>query len=216
VLNILELGDSIASVDDLRGKTILTTGMGTTPDYALKAILKARGLTESDVTIEYKSESTEIAALLAGDTAKEGTIAVLPQPYATTVLSKNPEARIALDLTQEWTNAGIKGRLVTGVFIARNEFLEKNSGLVDAFLSDYERSASWVNANVPEAAVMVAELGLVASAEIGKAAIPHCAIVSISGSELKSAVSAYLEVLFEAEPSFVGGALPDDGFYYNA
>ncbi len=217
VLNVLELGESINSVSDLAGKTIYSTGMGTTPDYAFNAIMRANGFEPgADYTIEYKSESTEIAALLAGDSAAEGTVAILPQPYASTVLARNPNARIALDLTQEWKSAGIEGNLITGVFIVRSEFLRENGGLVDSFLADYAKSAEWVNSNIPEAAVMVAELGIVADAAIAETALPHCAITSVAGAEMKRDISAYLEVLFKADAAYIGGAMPGDDFYYNA
>ena len=49
---------------------------------------------------------------------------------------------------------------------------------------------------------------------MAKLAIPHCNIVGITGEEMKTSVSAYLDVLFAANPSSVGGALPDEAFYY--
>ncbi|MDR0951870.1 MAG: ABC transporter substrate-binding protein [Oscillospiraceae bacterium] len=217
VLNVLELGNEISSIADLRGKTIYSTGKGTTPEYTLNAILRANGLEPgTDVNIEYKAEATEIAALLAGDTAAPGTIAVLPQPYATTVLMQNPSARIALDLTQEWTAAGLDGKLVTGVFVVRRDFAEQNPTLISSFLTDYAASADWVNANTAEAAVLVAELGIVANPAVAQKALPNCAIVALTGSEIKTDVSSYLTVLFDQNPQSVGGALPDADFYYDA
>lgn len=217
VLNVLELGDSINSIEDLRGKTIYSTGKGTTPEFALNAILRANGINpETDVTIEFKSESTEIAALLAGENAEPGTIAVLPQPYATTVLMQNSEARIALNLTEEWEKSGLDGNLITGVFIARRSFTEIKPDLISAFISDYTHSAGWVNDNVAEAAVLVADLEIVPQAAVAEKALPYCSIVAISGSSMKTDISAYLEVLFEQDPASVGGALPGDDFYFNA
>ncbi len=61
VLYMLETGngESVQSVADLAGKTIVTTGKGTTPEYILNYILKANGLDpETDVTIEYKAEAS--------------------------------------------------------------------------------------------------------------------------------------------------------------
>lgn len=215
VLYVLELGDSVSSISDLRGKTVYSTGKGTTPEYTFNAILKANGIDPSaDLTIEYKSESTEIAALLAGESAKEGAIAVLPQPYAATVLSKNPNARIALSLSDEWENAGLEGSMVTGVLVVNREFAAENQELVEAFLSDYAESIEWVAANPADAAPLIVEAGVVGDAAIAEAALPLCNIVFQSGDEMKASVSAYLDVLFEQDPKSVGGALPDDSFYY--
>ena len=217
VLNVLELGEEINSIADLKGKTIYSTGKGATPEYVLNAVLLANGIDPAtDVTIEFKSESTEIAALLTGDSAVPGSIAVLPQPYATTVLVKNPDARIALDLTEEWVDAEIDGNLITGVFVARRSFSTMKADLINNFLADYAKSAAWVNANNTEASEMIAALEIVADAKIAEKALPHCAIVAIAGEDMKGNVAAYLKALFEQSPASVGGALPGNDFYFGA
>ena len=53
VLYIVENGDSVKSVEDLKGKTIYASGKGATPEYALDSVLEASGIDpEKDVTIE--------------------------------------------------------------------------------------------------------------------------------------------------------------------
>lgn len=100
VLYVVETGETISSVEDLKGKTIYSTGKGTTPEYVLNHILKQNGIDpEKDVTVEFKSEATEVAAMLEG---AENAVAVLPQPYVTVAMTKNDKIRIALDLTEEW------------------------------------------------------------------------------------------------------------------
>lgn len=215
VLSVLEVGDSVKSVADLKGKTIYSTGKGTTPEYVLNAILTANGIDpEKDVTIEYKSESTEIAAYLTGETAVDGAVAVLPQPYATTVLMTNENARIALDLTTEWENAGLEGKLVTGVLVVRKEFAEANTDLMSAFLSDYADSVAWVNSNADAAAELIVAAGIVAKAPIAVKALPYCNVVFESGEDMINDVNAYLGVLFTQNPNSIGGALPDESIYY--
>lgn len=215
VLNVLEVGGSVKTVADLKGKTIYSTGKGTTPEYVLNAILTANGIDPAkDVTIEFKSEATEIAALLAGDTAVDGAIAVLPQPYATTVLMQNEKARVALDLTTEWANAGLDGKLVTGVLVVRREFAEANPELMSAFLADYSASAEWVNANTEAAAELIVAAGIVAKAPIAVKALPSCNIVFESGADMTNSVTAYLTVLNEQNPASIGGAMPDETFFY--
>lgn len=217
VLNVIEVGGSISSIQDLKGKTVYSTGKGTTPEYALNEILLKNGIDPaSDLTIEYKSEATEIAAYLTGESAVDGAVAVLPQPYATTVLIKNPEARIALDLTDEWEKSGIAGQLLTGVTFAAAKFADDNPELLDAFLSDYTTSVAWVNDNNEAAAELIAGLGIVADAAIAQKALPYCNLACIQGDEMKQALSGYLGVLFAQNPASVGGSLPGDDFYYNA
>lgn len=215
VLYVIELGDSVSSIADLKGKTVYSTGKGTTPEYSLNAILSANGIDPaSDLTIDFKSEATEIAAYLTGDTAVSGTIAVLPQPYATTVLMSSPDARIALSFDEEWEKAGLSGKPVTGVLVVDKSFAEENPELVNAFLSDYNESVSWVNENTEAAATLIAAAGIVPKAPVAVKALPYCSIVFEQGADMKADISAYLDVLFSQNPKSVGGALPDDNFYY--
>jgi NitT/TauT family transport system substrate-binding protein len=60
VLYIVENGETVNSVGDLKGQTIVTTGKGATPEYVLRYVLTENGVDpDSDVTIEYCSEATE-------------------------------------------------------------------------------------------------------------------------------------------------------------
>lgn len=212
VLYVVENGEEIQSVADLAGKTVYSTGKGTTPEFALNYILASNGLDpENDLTIEYKSEATEVLAALTGDAAGIG---VLPQPYVTAALAQNESLRVALNLTEEWDKVSEDSRMITGVAVARAAFIEENPEALAAFLEEYAASVEYVNANVEEAAQWIADLGIVAKAPIAQKALPACNIVYIDGEEMKTAVSGYLAVLFDQNPEAVGGQLPDEAFYY--
>ena len=100
VLYVVEQGDTVHSMADLKGRTILSTGKGTTPEYVLRYLLTANGLDpDKDVDIQYYSEATEVTAQMA---ATQDAIAVLPQPYVTAAGLKDDTLRVALDLTAEW------------------------------------------------------------------------------------------------------------------
>lgn len=210
VLYVVETGETISSVADLKGKTIYSTGKGTTPEYTLNYILKSNGIDpENDVTIEFKSEAAEVAAMLAG---AENAVAVLPQPYVTVAMNNNASIRIALNLVEEYK--AIDGTdMVTGVTVVRNEFLEANNEAVDIFMSEYAASVEYVNANVDEAAALIGGYDIVAEG-VAKKALPYCNIVYITGEEMKTSVETYLNVLFNSDATSVGGALPGEDFYY--
>ena len=104
--------------------------------------------------------------------------------------------------------------LVTGVTVCRKEVLEQNPEAAELFVKEHGESAEWVNANVTDAAELVAAAGIIEKAPIAAKAIPYCSIVCIDGEDMKTRLSGYLEALYEMEPSAVGGQMPDDGFYY--
>lgn len=211
VLYICENGETVTSVEDLKGKTIFSSGKGATPEYALNFILKSNNIDpESDVTIEWKSEHAECLASLL---ATENSVAMLPQPFVTTAQSKNEGVRVALDLNDEWDKLGVDSSLLTGIVIARREFAEREPGAVNEFLSRYLASVDFVNNNVDEAAELVGKYDIVPAA-VAKKAIPECNIVCITGAEMKTKLGGYLQVLFDNAPQSVGGAMPADDFYY--
>lgn len=212
VIYIVETGNSINSVSDLKGKTIYSTGQGTTPEYTLRYLLESAGINpDTDVTIEFKSEATEVAAILSQST---DAIAMLPQPYVTTVMSKNENIRIALDVTKEWEALSTDdSTVVTGVLVANTEFLANNEAAVKAFLDEYALSAAYATSDVEGAAALVEEFGIF-NAAVAKVAIPMCNIVFISGDEMKLKIEKYLNVLYNNNAASVGGSMPDDTFYY--
>ena len=213
VLSILDTGDSVQTVADLKGKTIYTTGKGTTPEYTLRYLLSSAGLNpDSDVTIEFKSEAAEVAAVMA-NAGTEEVIAMLPQPYAATVLMQQPDTRIALDVTEEWEKLnGSDSTVVTGVLVVNTEFYKNNRQAVDDFLKEYKSSVQYVNSNVDGAAQLVEDFDIFKAA-VAKKAIPKCNITLITGQEMQDKVEKYLKVLCDANPNAVGGQMPDDGFY---
>lgn len=213
VLYIVETGDAIKSIEDLKGKTVYMTGKGTSPDFVIRYLLSEYGLTEEDVKLEYKSEATEVVSVLTEDNS---AIGLLPQPFVTVAGMQNENLKIALDLTAEWEAVQEEGgsSLVTGVTIVRTEYLEEHEAEVQKFLADHEASAAFTNENPEIAAEMIAELGIVPKAPIAQKAIPFCNITCVDGEEMKSALSGYLEVLHALEPTSVGGAVPADDFYY--
>ena len=213
VLYMVSGDESLADISNLKGKTIYLTGKGTTPDYVLHYILEQNGISESDVTLEYKSEATEVAAVLANEPE---SIGLLPQPFVTAACTQNENLKVIFDLTKEWDNVqGESGsRLVTGVTVVRNEFLQENPEAVEKFLEEHKASAEYANANVKETAELVAAQGIVEKAPIAQKAIPNCNITYIDGEEMKAALLGYLTVLMEQNPESVGGVLPEEDFYY--
>ena len=211
VLYVVEQGDTVHSMADLKGRTILSTGKGTTPEYVLRYLLTANGLDpDKDVDIQYYSEATEVTAQMA---ATQDAIAVLPQPYVTAAGLKDDTLRVALDLTAEWDKVA-DTQLITGVTVVRKAYAEEHPDVVAAFLADYAQSVNAANTDLEGTAALCEEQGVVAKAAIAKKALPNCNIVCLTGEELKADVSGYLQVLYDADPAAVGGALPSEDFYW--
>ncbi len=213
------LKDSGATMADLAGRTIYMTGKGTVPEYTVRALLAKAGLSEADVTLEFRSEPAEVVALLATDAS---AIGIVPQPFATSAVAQDASLANVLDLTEQWdllaagdaSSLAEGSRFVTGVTVVRTSFLEEHPDAVTRFLKDHRTSADTA-ANDPAAvADTVAELGIIPNAAIAKTAIPLCNVVCLNGEEMHAAISGYLQELLLWAPNAIVGGLPDDGFYH--
>lgn len=213
VLYLVTGDEAVEGPADLKGRTICLTGKGTTPEASLRYVLDGSGLGEGDYVLEYKSEPTEVAALLAEDSSRVG---LLPQPFATAALMQNGDLRIAMDVNAQWEllQGAEGGGMVTGVTVVRREFLEEHESVVADFLEEHASSVAAVNGDPEKGAALAVQAGIVAKEAIAAQAIPRCNLVCVTGEEMKAALSAYLEALAGFDTGLIGGALPEEDFYY--
>ncbi len=215
VLYIVERGDTVHSVADLKGRTLVTAGKGSTPEYALNYILRGNGIDpEADLTIEFKSEHAECLAAMLQD---ESVVAMLPQPFATVAQAKAQDMRVALDLTREWdalqAGAEAPSAMITGIAVARAAFVDENPEAVARFMADYAESVKFAQDDVEGAANLIGQFDIFEAGPARKA-LPFCNIVFIDGADMKDRLGGYLAALLDQDPAAVGGALPGDDFYY--
>ena len=218
-LGVLYMVTGTAGVDgiaELKGKTIYLTGKGTTPEAALHYVMEKNGLAKDDYTLEFKSEATEVAAILADN---PDAIGLLPQPFITAALMQNDALKVILDLNEEWMRAGQNtdadgAGMVTGVTVVRKAFLEEHPEAVEDFLEEHALSVEAINADAATGAALAVSAGIVAKEAIAQKAIPECNITCVTGEEMKTALSAYLDVLADFNAELVGGQVPAEDFYY--
>lgn len=215
VLYMVSGESSLENFTDLKGKTICLTGKGTTPDYVLQYLLTANGISMDDVKLEYKSEATEVASVLAENPT---AIGLLPQPFVTAACMQNDALKVIFDLNEEWNKVQGENNssMVTGVTVVRREFLEKNETAVKSFLEDHKASTENINEDPATGAALAVEAQIVAKEPIARKAIPDCNITYIDGADMKQALSGYLKVLFAQDSQSIGGGLPETDFYYEA
>ena len=212
VLYVVENGETISSVADLKGKTIYSTGQGANPEYVLRYLLTQNGLDpDTDVTIEFLTENEELAAKLVKG---EAEVALVPEPLCTTVLTKNENLRVALSVNDEWAAIGEGSSLLMGCVIARTEYIEAHPQAVKTFLKEYGASIEKAQSDVSGTAELCEKFGVIAAKAIAEKALPRCNLTFPFGADMKPAIEGYFEVLFDANPKAIGGKLPDDAFYY--
>ncbi len=199
---------------DLKDKRIYLMAKGMTPDISFRYMLEKKGLDpEKDVTLDYRYPMPQDLAGAVG--AGKADLAVLSEPMVSTLLAKNSDLKIILDLTREWNEiTENKIPLAQTCVFVRKEFARKYPEIVAGFLKEYENSIEWVNANTGEAGELAVKHGIMPAAEVASETIPRCNMRYEDAFAAKDGINAYLEVFHGFDPNIVGGRLPDEGFYY--
>ena len=213
VLYILEKGDTVHSMADLKGKTLYAPSntKGANPEHILNHLLTGNGVDPSDVNIEWLTPQ-EITAKL---TSSDAGICMLPVPAATALLVKDSGVREAVSLSDAWQD--LEGSpLPMGCVVARTEYIEENPLGVEAFLAAYEKSINYISdpANSADASALVAQYEFAPNDKVAAKAIPQCSLTFITGQEMKTTLEDYYTILFQTAPASIGGGLPYDSFYY--
>ncbi len=212
VMYVMDAGDTVHSIADLKRTTVYATGQGSNPEYVLRFLLEKNGIDpDEDLHLVFKSEHAELATLVANGQAM---LALLPEPFVTTVRVKNPTVRVALDLTAEWSKVVKDGsQLMTGAVIARRDFVTKNPATVTAFLAEYRASIEKAKSDPHATAALCEQFAIIPNADVAEQAMPRLGLTYLAGEQMKDGIRGYFQVLFDANPKSLGGAVPDSGFY---
>ena len=212
VLHIVDTTGEVNSIADLAGRTIFASGQGATPEFALNYVLMQNGLTPGvDVDIQFRAEHTEIAALLETGQAE---IALLPEPFVSTVLARIDGLRLALDLTEEWDRVQPDYGLIMSVVIGRRSFIEENPEVVATLMEEYAASIAFMTGNLTAAAQLAAYYEIIPNAAIAEQALPRTHMTFISGETMQRNLLGFYNVLYQAAPQSIGGRIPNENFFF--
>ena len=216
VLHILQNtanGEAVTDWAQLKGKTIYTIGQGANPEYVLDYVLRGHGIDpDTDVTIQFCAAADEVIAACASG---EAEFCMLPEPNVSVLTGKVEGFASVLDLTDAWNEIVEDGSILTqGCVVVQSSFAQEHPQAVKKFLEEYEASIRFVTEDQEGAAKLLAQYEIVPSEAIALKALPGCHIIFQAGEEMKKSIQGYYQVLFDADPTSIGGQLPDDGFYY--
>ena len=203
--------EDIASIEDLKGKTIYAPAQN--PSFILAYLCQANGLTVGeDIIID--NTYAQPADLRTAVAAGEVSIAVLPEPMLTIAKSANDKLVTALDLTEEWDKVSEPGTLVQGCVVVRKGFAESHPNEISAFLTDYNASISYLSEDGADVTGVIESSGVFAKGAVATKALPNCNLCFITGENMKTTMTHFLEIMYKTQPASIGGAVPSDDFYY--
>ena len=201
--------ETVESMADLAGKTVYAPAQN--PSFIFNYIARENGF-----DLEADNTFAQPADLRTAVAAGEVDIAVLPEPMVTMALAANEKLAVALDLTEEWDKvAPAAGSLVQGCVVVRTEWAAAHPAELAKFLEEYGASIAFLTEDPAAAAEYITETGIFPQAPIAQKAIPNCNVCFVTGGEMRSELSTFMEIMFDVAPASIGGALPSDDFYYS-
>ena len=211
LLYLVTTDPAVTGLSSFAGGELSTVGKGATPDILTRYFLEQEGLAAGDdVVLDFRFTHPDLAKAVIGDVR---TSAVLPEPFVTMVLAQRPDARIAADFQQLWTDATGLADYPMSALVVREDWAREYPEALDALLEAYEDSIDWVNSHAAEAGPLAQKHGFTLPPPVVSASIPRLNLRFQRPGEAEELLKAYYGVLYSYEPGSVGGRLPDDAFY---
>lgn len=201
---LLVKGETLSSLDQLRGRTIRAYAEDTDQIAILRHLLVENGLDpDKNVTID-----VSYGPYYRPEYSQDGDVYLLDPYNAAAAMAADSSLTLLADLGEEWADLSL-GQIVAGCAVARTEFAQAHPEAISAFLSGMEQSAAVMSD--PDTAV---NYWSDPNRDILLAALPYCGITFAAGQEMKDLAEDYYLSLFQGDPEAIGGGLPYDDFYY--
>ena len=196
---------------DLKGKTVYIPLQSSPPDALTQYFIATSGLKAGhDVNLVYASNA-EVAALLASGKAVYGT---LFEPQATKAMLENKNLHVGLSFEKEWQRVNNTATKIPNAGMGTTQrFINKNPELASKFQKAYAEALNWAIQNPVEMGKLAEKhLGLKASLVVSS--LPHMGLEFKTAVDSQTELSMFYRLLFNFNPTMIGGKVPDAALYY--
>lgn len=204
--------DDIGGFKDLKGKEVVNTGKGLTPDITNKFIIKSNGLNEKDINFTYVNSANELVPMIV---SKKANTAIVPEPALTALKIKNPEIKVVKSLNEEYKNITKSDYgYPQATIIVKSDFAKNNKEFVNLFLEGVKESIIFVNSNPDKAGEYCEKIGVGTKKEVINKSIENANLQFIGVEESIKDYKGYYKILSEYDVKSIGGKIPDEKVFY--
>lgn len=213
------IGDSqVTSLEQLKGKVVCSIGRGLSPDVSFKVILQKNNIeyVESDsavegkVALKYVSASPEAIQMKA---SKNCDYSLMGEPVVTQA-NNQLKTVVALDLQSEWTKLFGENSYMQAGVVFSDEVCAKTE-FVNALLEKLQTNNQTLVDNYSSIKSVLQNAGSGLKVDFTIDTVNRLNVGFSSAKDSKSKIEAYFNAISEVDNTFIGGKLPDDGFYLN-
>ena len=215
-LYVLAVDEVIKGWDTMKGRTVLIPFRGGVPDLLFRYLAGETGPNlDKNLTFQYTTDFAEAVQLLL---AGRGDAAVLAEPSGTAAQhlgqQKGLKVRRVLNLQEEWARVtGRRPRIPEAGTLALTSLVDNHSDVVQVIQSGLRASVDWATQNRKQAAELGAKyLGL--KAPMVEKSLVYTPMEMVPAAQAREDLEFWFSRLKEKNPKIIGGALPDDKFYY--
>ena len=204
--------DDIGGFKDLKGKEVVNTGKGLTPDITNKFIIKSNGLNEEDINFTYVNSANELVPMIV---SKKANTAIVPEPALTALKIKKPEIKVVKSLNEEYKNITKSDYgYPQATIIVKSDFAKNNKEFVNLFLEGVKESIIFVNSNPDKAGEYCEKIGVGTKKEVINKSIENANLQFIGVEESIKDYKDYYKILSEYDVKSIGGKIPDEKVFY--
>ncbi|MVO71473.1 transporter substrate-binding domain-containing protein [Paeniclostridium sordellii] len=204
--------DDIGGFKDLKGKEVVNTGKGLTPDITNKFIIKSNGLNEEDINFTYVNSANELVPMIV---SKKANTAIVPEPALTALKIKKPEIKVVKSLNEEYKNITKSDYgYPQATIIVKSDFAKNNKEFVNLFLEGVKESIIFVNSNPDKAGEYCEKIGVGTKKEVINKSIENANLQFIGVEESIKDYKDYYKILSEYDIKSIGGKIPDEKLFY--
>ncbi|MDO5667644.1 MAG: ABC transporter substrate-binding protein [Alcaligenaceae bacterium] len=214
LLQFLGREDTLNSVGDLLGKTIVIPYKNDMPDLILQALCQKEGINFSELNIQYTATPPEALALFLHNKAE---LALLPEPLASLAIMRGQQSgqRIerVFDVQRAWEQASQThtGIPQAGLLVSQG-FYEQHQEFLSALHKDLTEALVWSQSHLEEAAKLGSRL-IPAPAKAIETSLPYANLVVEPAKTIEDDILTFFNTLYELNPKIVGGKLPDNRLF---
>lgn len=207
-MSLLTNEESYASLEDLKDKKIICSGVDEGEPLIFKHLLSKKGI---DVQLDYSIPKSKIGNSLFLKTESFG---LLEEPYTSAAIINSTDTHRMSTVQKIYNESEGGSTYPVLLLVARTDFVKQNRELVRKFIDVYKNALNWTIKNPAKAALLSEKHKISTNSAVIKQAIPASALLWRDAGAAKGDIEKYLNILIEEKSPAVSSTLPSEDFYF--
>lgn len=205
---LVSTDDKVQKLEDLAHQTIFVPSQGGPPDILTNYLIAQNNI--PDVKLSFVNLS-EIGQQLASGAIQH---VVIPEPLLSIVQANlQTDLHIAINFEEVWQKQFSKQLPQTGIFVNK-AWASSNQHAIKQFQALSEQAITDLYQQ-PDVSLPLLSNFFKSNEKIMESALTNSSLHFQTAQQARNETEAYFKILLEIAPDSIGGALPNEDFYYN-